>query len=1391
MKIAVNTAVPTRNVAKPMTLQLRTGTPAPTTAPTSMPLQLRVKTPTRAPMPYNNQLAVGPSVEDYKQMDQRTHVYVKQSSYVGSDKRMEREMWLYDSANKRMTAVTIDYIEACERIYLEILTNASDNVGRSQRAGVDPGKIEITMDNSTISVKNYGLPMPVAIKPETGLYIPDMVLGTLLTSSNYEGDRHEAGTNGIGAKATNIFSKEFMVIVHDAIRHLSYTKVWYDNMTRSTDHVIEQYNGKLSSVQIVFKMDFERFGYPLPNGTTGGYPPEAFVLYARHAIDISFTAKTTVVFNGEEFSYVNIRDYARLYFGDAVNSAIVHYQWPVGTEVIHKKKGYQIAAIAGVRPDVELIALDTPDAGRHVSFINCMMTHDGGVHVNAAIKAVGDSAVQRVNQGVIDRLSKQKKGKEVDAKEKRSHTINIADVKPHISMLVSVRGKNPEFTSQTKRTLASPTPKIVVEEEELKGIDRWQLVDRLYAALEAKQFASLAKTDGKLKRYVRLQKGVDANQAGKADRHKCVLYITEGKSGAGYANKVVAYIPNGRDFIGVLPMRGKSLNVMNADSLQIQKNNEINELKKMLGLAEGVDYTIPANYSRLRYGSVMIMADSDVDGKHIIGLILNIFHCRFPSLLAMGFVMFYRSPIIRVTKNKTTLKFYTKHEYEQWRAATPNYQTWTHQYFKGMGTSEDDDVKDDMMGPRVVKCFYDIDAPAAMKLAFDKKLANLRKDWIASWRQVMGIEDIVEQPISLFINHELILHSLANIQRSIPRLTDGLKDSHRKIIHTAHKKWKIGSKKKTYEKFKVAQLEGLVASTTHYEHAEVMIGDIVVNLAQEFKCSNNVPMLAPRGQFGSYYDGGRDAAAARYIYTHPHALLQYILCKEDRDILKYKIDEGDSVEPETYWPIICWALLNGIYGIATAWSTTIPNHDLLDLIAWTRAYLQGARGDALPHLVPYYRGYTGIIKLIDRRKKKKATDKVTVTVVNNDAQGNRQVHTVEDDETEYIPGKDERLGVKNIYTEEDGTIIEGQDVEGEQEEEGENARPLLSMVSFGKFHIELNGTIIITELPIGRIPLNYRKWLEQLHEDKKITEYRDLCTDDDVLFHITGFTEPANFRSLKLRRTIGMSNMVLLDENDKPVRYDTAHDIAEAFTMRRLPEYQKRKDHILQKLNKDVQTLHHKIRFIRAVIDGQLVIVNTKIATIRAGLTQLDIPFEIYDNSKTRNLSEDDILALQQEIANKEAEYQAMQATPAEQLWLADLDNLERAYRVHYKITGTGRPMELSEANTIKQFTPEMLKLKLEPRAKVAPIRSKKINPGLPEQTFVAPGTAQPVRPAAAQLAPTTVLVAKPAPITGVQLAVRATPVLVTKPAPTTVLVTKPNPVKLTLSVKPAGIPVS
>lgn len=1218
-----------------------------------------------------------PSSSTYKRYDQITHVYNKTDMYTGSDVKVEREEWLYDVENDKMYLSTIDFVPTCEKIYMEILSNASDNVGRSRRAGVDPGKIEISVNRSTVSIKNYGLPIPIELTDEKDMYVPQMIFGELLTSSNYDNERLDAGTNGIGAKATNIFSNEFMVIIESHTRHLKYTQVWNNNMRTCGEPTIEKFKGKHSSVQVVYNMDFARFNYPIPNGDDGGYPDEVFNLFARHAVDVSFTAKTKVIFNGKEFDFQNIKDYARLYFGDAVDTAVIHYQWPEGTEIVKKTGGFQTAKQKDVTPDVELIAIDTPDAGSHVSFVNCAMTKDGGVHVNASIKAVGEKTVQMINDSVMKKLVRINKGKEIDAKEKRSHTISINDVKPHISILLSVKVANPKFSSQTKTQLQSPTPKIEVTDAELRAISKWKLNDRLYAALNAKQFNKASKTDGKLSKYVRTTKGVDANFAGKAQRLKCTLYATEGDSGAGYADKLIALMPGGRDFSGVYPMRGKGLNVMNASELRVDANKEITELKKMLGLKERLDpalkdtwYLDDANFSKLRYGSLMIMADSDLDGKHIIGLLLNFFHCRFPSLLARGYVKFYRTPIMRVKRGKNTLSFYSQKEYDEWTKVNQNYSSWEHKYFKGLGTSTDSQIADDYKNCRMVTCVYDDNAASSMVLAFNKakEMRQKRKEWMKEWKETE--EDTSDkQPISTFINHELILFSMANVQRAIPKLMDGFKESHRKVIHGAHLKFNIGPLDKEYKELKIAQFGAFIAEKVNYHHGERILDDVIVGLAQDFTLSNNISLFTKDGQLGTRFAGGKDASESRYTFTRPAKLFSYIFRREDQPILKSIIDEGEPVEPETFYPIIPLILVNGAHGIGTGYSTFIPNHNPLDIINWLKLKLQGVDDKHLPKLVPWYRGFTGKIEIVE----KTGDDIRVVSSTNADTEPNSEITELPDSDEEDNQFADNKDNDKNPDSNADPTVVEHR----------HGNVPTYSMISEGNYHIDKRGHVVITELPVGgKWPAVYNKWLEELLEKKLINYKYNQSIGDKVYFEIGGLDpQHISTTTLKLKRPLSLSNMVVLNKEGKPVRYNNATEIMKDYFKERLQVYVARKDFDIGNIQLEINELNEKLNFIKAIIDKNLLIINRPKAEIYENIQKLGLSKEIFDTDKVklRNCTQDEVNKIVEKINFKQQLRTQLINTRPEDIWLRELKELEVAYRAEYKLAKPGVSLSIKK----------------------------------------------------------------------------------------------------------------
>jgi DNA gyrase/topoisomerase IV subunit B len=795
---------------------------------TQSPVQLNVTSPQIQPSPGG---AYRITAADYQRYGStREHIYNITDTYIGSDEQMPRSERVLNLETMVFQEEEITVPEGVERIFVEISSNAGDNVARSLRHKIDPGEVTIKMDGEIISVRNGGIPIPVEIHPVEKMWVPQLIFGVLHSSSNYNKEkvRTECGRNGYGAKLTNIFSKYFMVTVGDPNNKRWYRQVWTENMTiQGEPEIKEEYTGE-AFVEIVYKMDFKRFGYER-------YPDQAFRLFSRHAADMSFTGKVPVSFNGIKLNVQKAKDYAKLYLGEeAVKNSIIYYQWAPGIKTV-EKKGIEYAVDPGVVPMVEICAVDTPDNALNVSFVNGMWTRNGGVHADAAFKAVATGLLSTVN------------GNDKGKKKNRAHKLNLGDVKRHVSMFVSCWLGDPKFDGQTKTALRSPTPKIIIDEKILQPIAKWDLINRLYAELEAKHFRASVKSDGKKKRFLSDIKGEDANDAGTVRSGNCTLYVTEGKSAMGFAVSMLSLFEKGRDFIGLLPLKGKPLNVMNAPPMQVAENTEILELKKMLGLRERVNYLLDENFETLRYGHLMILADADTDGKHILGLVLNLFHCKYPSLLARGYVKYLRTKIVDVKKGRQYFKFYSNHEYEEWQANTPDWKTWEHNYYKGLGSSSDADIAEEFRAPKIVQCFYDDLAPMALELAFHEKLSDNRKDWIRNWQPDFKVEEMQMQPISAFINHELIQFSIADVGRSIPRFMDGLKKVQRKIIWGSMKKWK---KTKKNAVVKVGNLASYVSEKTEYHHGPKSMCDAIVNMVHDFVGSNNLPYFKAEGQFG-------------------------------------------------------------------------------------------------------------------------------------------------------------------------------------------------------------------------------------------------------------------------------------------------------------------------------------------------------------------------------------------------------------------------------------------------------------------------------------------------------------------------------------------------------------
>lgn len=206
---------------------------------------------------------------------------------------------------------------------------------------------------------------------------------------------------------------------------------------------------------------------------------------------------------------------------------------------------------------------------------------------------------------------------------------------------------------------------------------------------------------------------------------------------------------------------------------------------------------------------------------------------------------------------------------------------------------------------------------------------------------------MTEKSISEFLSEEYKEFAMYVIEgRAIPSVIDGFKPTQRKIIHIANQIWKTGNEKT----LKVFQLSGKVASDCFYHHGDMSLSNAIITMAQRFK--NNAPLLEEEGQFGSLRSP--QAGAPRYIGTKLSE--NFKLIYKDFELLDFKEEEGEVIEPNYFLPIVPTVLLNGSSGIAVGFASNILNRDIRSIID---ACLKVLNGKNTGEIKPSLNGFTG------------------------------------------------------------------------------------------------------------------------------------------------------------------------------------------------------------------------------------------------------------------------------------------------------------------------------------------------------------------------------------------------------------------------------------------------
>ncbi|KAH8319193.1 hypothetical protein KR067_013387 [Drosophila pandora] len=1036
----------------------------------------------------------------YQKKSQLEHILLRPDSYIGSVEYTKELMWVYDFEKNRMVQRELSFVPGLYKIFDEILVNAADNKQRDK--SMNTIKIDIDPERNVVSIWNNGQGIPVTMHKEQKMYVPTMIFGHLLTSSNYNDDEKKVtgGRNGYGAKLCNIFSTSFTVETATKQYKKSFKQTWGNNMAKASEPAIKDFNGN-DFTRITFSPDLAKFKMEK-------LEEDIVALMSRRAFDVAASTKGVAVFlNGTKLTVKNFKDYIDLHIKNQDDDA-----------------GQPIKIVHEVANERWEVACCPSDRGfQQVSFVNSIATTKGGRHV--------DHVVDSVIKQLIEVLKKKNKG-----------GINIKpfQVRNHLWIFVNCLIENPTFDSQTKENMTlqakSFGSKCALSEKFISNMSKSGIVESVLAWAKFKAQNDIAKTGGRKSSKIKgIPKLEDANEAGGKNSINCTLILTEGDSAKSLAVSGLGVI--GRNFYGVFPLRGKLLNVREANFKQLSENAEINNLCKIIGLQYKKKYLTEDDLKTLRYGKVMIMTDQDQDGSHIKGLLINFIHTNWPELLRLPFLEEFITPIVKATKKNEEISFYSLPEFEEWKMDTPNHHTYNIKYYKGLGTSTSKEAKEyfqDMERHRILFKYDGSVDDESIVMAFSRKHIESRKVWLTNHmdevkrRKELGLPErylytkgTKHITYADFINLELVLFSNADNERSIPSLVDGLKPGQRKVMFTCFKR-------NDKREVKVAQLSGSVAEMSAYHHGEVSLQMTIVNLAQNYVGSNNINLLEPRGQFGTRLTGGKDCASARYIFTLMSPLTRLIYHPLDDPLLEYQTDDGQRIEPLWYLPIIPMVLVNGAEGIGTGWATKIANHNPREIMKNLRRMINNEEPVAMH---PWYKNFAGRMEYVS---------------------DGRYVHT---GNIQILPG--DRVEITELPV---GVWTQNYK---------ENVLEALA-----------NGTEKVKAV---------------------VSEYREYHTDTTVRFVVSFAPGEFNrirsedggfYRVFKLTASLSTNQMHAFDQNNCLRRFPTTMDVLKEFYKLRLEYYARRKDYLVGQLTAQADRLSDQARFILEKCEKTLVVEN-------------------------------------------------------------------------------------------------------------------------------------------------------------------------------------------------------
>lgn len=1115
----------------------------------------------------------------YKTLEDVEHVLEKPGMYVGEIDRITAYRWIINHKINKFIRKEVSYVPGLEKLFDEVLVNARDQYVDYPNQ-VTEIKVNINQEKNIITINNNGPGFNIYYDDTLKIWSVEQALTKLRTSGRFDQkNKITGGTHGFGAKLTVIFSKQFKIETIDPKTKRKYTQIYSNNRKKiHKPKIIEDYDGR-SYTKITFIPDFEKFE------DINGIDLEMYALLEKRVYDIAgVTPKTVkVYFNNKRIPINNFTDYAKMYINSEAGIVCEDFndRWTV------------------------CIAENDHDIFMHVSFVNGINTYQGGTHVDY----LTNQLVRKVRNILSNRKDKEK-----------FNNITPAMIKKNIFLFVNCKIEGAGFNSQTKEMLQTQFKKFgstcnLTDEFLKKVINKTDLITKVNRYISVKQDLALQKaTKGTKKVRIIIPKLEDANWAGTNKSNQCILMLVEGDSAKTFVVNGFSVI--GRDKYGVFPLKGKLLNVREASAKKLQNNKEIINIAKILGLEIGKNYKDTSN---LRYGHIMIVTDADVDGLHIKGLIINFIDNFWPELgkKANNFIKVFVTPIIKGSKGNEIKEFLSVNDYNSWKGnlSKKELNKWKIKYYKGLGTWTPKETKN--LFKKIEELTQTVSHndkkdTNAIQHAFDKKFSDSRKDLVRKYDPNFVV-DYSQKYITYcdYVKNEWVHFAVDDNARSIPSIIDGLKPSQRKIIH-------VVLNKNIINEIKVSQLGGKVAELTEYKHGESSLYETIIKLANDYVGSNNIELLVPEGDFGTRVEGGKNAASPRYIFTYLSEITPIIFNKMDLPLLNYINEDGSTIEPIWFIPIIPLILCNGGHGIGTGYSTDIPNYNPIDIVNNLKRVICNKE---MIEMVPWYRDFHGSIHKLD----------------NNDFLIKGKYKILKD---RVIQITELPIGTwTGPYKEFIDKLIEEKYLVSVKDE-CTNERIKLTLL----FNKDV-----------------WEKFTEKYKEDLETNNIIDVFEDKLKLIGNKRFSK--------------VSNMHLFNSNNILTKYSSPLEIIKEYSIIRLKYYSLRKEYWIKLWREELKILNYKIKFLRMYLADppKIILARRPIIEIINDLKKLDFP-EINNNYnylldiKLKSITKEKLDKLMDKYHNKKKEYDELHNKSPKKLWMEDLNKFLEYYDKHLKI---------------------------------------------------------------------------------------------------------------------------